>query len=173
MQLIIIIGLLLILAAGVGVLFVPHLRLFGVGPDIILITACCIAFLEGQSQGAAAGFVGGLIGDLLGGRPVGLSSLSKTITGYLAGSMKSGLTDDSALLPAGLITVFSFLSRLMHIFFSFLIMQPVVKGWAALGYLIIGSLYDALVAIPIFIICRKALARRTTGEYVREYSNLG
>ncbi len=164
--------LLLSLAALIQAVLIPYLRVFGIGPDLILITACSIAFIEGQNIGTISGFAGGLIGDLVGSRIVGLSSLTKTITGYLAGSMQSGLTEDNTILPAGLMIAFSLINRVMYIFLSFLIAQPLAKGFGVVGYLIIGPLYDALLTMPVFIISRKVLARRPTGEYVKEYSNI-
>ncbi|MDI6799359.1 MAG: rod shape-determining protein MreD [Actinomycetota bacterium] len=169
MQPILVICLILSASTVVHVALIPYLRIFGVGPDLILVTVSIIGFLEGQNLGAISGFLGGLLQDLAGSRVVGLSSLTKTITGYLAGSMKSGLTDETALLPASLVIFFSFFHRLIYMLLSFLISQPIAKGWAAASHLIIGPLYDALLAIPVFLICRRALVRRSGGDYVKEF----
>jgi len=66
----------------------PHFRVMGSQPDLVLIVTVTFAFLEGSALGSATGFMGGLLQDLAVTQVVGLSALSKTLVGYMAGQLE-------------------------------------------------------------------------------------
>ncbi len=61
------------------------LSLEGITPDILTIWIVYIALREGQLLATAGGFVVGLAFDLATGSFIGLSALSKTVCGFVAG----------------------------------------------------------------------------------------
>lgn len=69
-------GLLLLLALVFQSAGYPGLSLFGVRPDLILLSAVFFGMVEGPVKGAVFGFVGGLFQDLLLGRLIGLGAVT-------------------------------------------------------------------------------------------------
>ena len=65
--------------------FFPHVRIFGVVPDVMLLTVVAVAASEGPERGAVFGFVAGLLLDLFLEVPAGLSALCYTLVGYGVG----------------------------------------------------------------------------------------
>ena len=69
----------------------PHLRIFGVVPDLGLVLAVAVAYRSRPEAGALVGFVAGLGYDLFLETPLGLSALSYALdrvrVGVLAGGM--------------------------------------------------------------------------------------
>ena len=63
-------------------------------PDLLLILVIFISIREGQVVGIIFGFFAGILDDLTTANIIGLSALSKSFTGYIAGlfyGIKSGL----------------------------------------------------------------------------------
>ncbi len=70
---------------AVQVMVVRFMAIDGVTPDILLIWLLYFTLNEGQIAGTAAGFLTGLLYDLAAGGFVGLTALTKTVAGFLAG----------------------------------------------------------------------------------------
>ena len=54
-------------------------------PDVVCLWLVYVALREGQIAGSVAGFIAGLLCDFLSGDALGLSALSKTLCGFIAG----------------------------------------------------------------------------------------
>src|SRR5207237_4680287 len=78
----------------------PHLRLFGVVPDLGLIVALAVGYQEGPEAGAIVGFVAGFGFDLFLETPLGLDALTYAIVGYAIGVLESGLFRSPRWLPS-------------------------------------------------------------------------
>jgi len=93
---------------------VPYLQIVNWKPDLLLIVVVIFALQTGPSGGSSAGFFSGLAGDLASSHLLGLGALSRTISGYLAGSMKGKLKERSqfviTLFFAGLVNNLIFYS---------------------------------------------------------------
>src|SRR5713226_3647737 len=83
----------------------PHLALFRVVPDLMLVVVICIGLVRGPSSGATAGFVGGMLRDLLLDAPTGLSALAYVTVGYVVGAIRPYVQSSSVAVP--LIGVFA------------------------------------------------------------------
>ena len=87
----------ILIVAGFGLLsivlqvvFGPWLTVGGIKPDFVLILVLFVAILNGRVVGQLFGFGMGLLVDIIGmGSFLGLSALSKTVAGFLAGYFKS------------------------------------------------------------------------------------
>lgn len=64
---------------------VPLIAIEGISPDLMLIFVVYVALKNGQITGSVAGFITGLLIDLTVDFTLGLSALSKTIAGFVAG----------------------------------------------------------------------------------------
>jgi rod shape-determining protein MreD len=89
----------LALAFLLQIMIAPHLAVFGVVPNLLLLVVITLAFVEGPSAGAVAGFAGGLLLDLAGTAPVGAWALVLAVTGYTAGMLQENLFAEGWLAP--------------------------------------------------------------------------
>jgi len=64
---------------------VSLISLEGITPDVLAIWVVYLALREGQMRGTVIGFAVGLVFDLATGSFIGLSALTKTICGFMAG----------------------------------------------------------------------------------------
>src|SRR5450631_2816330 len=127
------VGALVVLVVVIQVTVFPHLRLFGVVPDLGLIVALAVGYQEGPEAGAIVGFVAGFGFDLFLATPLGLDALTYAIVGYGIGVFESGLFRSPPWLP-------SFLGAAGAV---------VVISYAAL--------YDAILAPFVFFLVRRVL----------------
>ena len=56
-------------------------------PDLVLIVLVMFSIRHGRRAGSTAGFAAGLLNDLISGGLLGLGALSRTITGFVAGTI--------------------------------------------------------------------------------------
>jgi len=63
----------------------PHLAVWGVQPDVLLVLVVAVAAGRGRRAGAACGFAAGLGADLFLATPLGTSALAYTLVGHVVG----------------------------------------------------------------------------------------
>ncbi len=68
-----------------------RLGVAGVRPDVLLLLAVAAGLTGGAERGAAVGFAAGLFGDLFVGTPLGLSSLTFSLVGFVVGVLQSSI----------------------------------------------------------------------------------
>jgi len=151
---------LLVLLVQTGV--VRFLSIGGIVPDLVLLWVVALAIRRGQIPATTAGFLLGLAQDILSGDGMlGLSALTKTLAGFIAGYFynenKTLQTMGSyrILLIAGLVS-------LVHDGLYFLLfLQGSGISWSGslLDYGVPTTVYTLAVAlIPMFAFARKQLA---------------
>ena len=131
-------------------------------PDVMLIWIVYIAITQGQIPAAVYGFAIGLLLDLIGGQFLGLSALSKTIAGFLAGyfyhenKIEINLANYQFLIIVGI-------SSVVHNLIYFIIFtQGSDVGFitAVFRFGLFSALYTTFVAtIPMFINARRPSLR--------------
>jgi len=72
-----------------------RLRVAGVHPDALLLLAVCVGIFGGPNRGALAGFLSGLAADFYLSSPLGISALSYSGAGFLAGYLAKETNDVS------------------------------------------------------------------------------
>lgn len=141
-------------------IIVPYLALAHVVPDVLLIYVAALAVFEGRLTATIAGFLIGLLLDLTGGESavLGLSALTKSVSGFLAGFY---FGEGRTLQTLGsyrfvvLVTLVSFVHDIMY-FVVYLQGTDIAVGDALFLYAVPGTLYTALVSLlPMFFFSRK------------------
>jgi rod shape-determining protein MreD len=135
----------------------PHLRLFGVVPDLGLLVAIAVGYQEGPEAGALVGFVAGLGYDLFLETPLGLSALAYALVGYGVGVIESSLLRSPRWLPSLLGFLGGLLGGLLIITIGVLVGLDGVKGAHGVETVLLAALYDALLAPFVFFLVRKVL----------------
>jgi rod shape-determining protein MreD len=137
----------------------PHLRLFGVVPDLGMIVALAVGYQEGPEAGAIVGFVAGFGFDLFLSTPLGLDALTYAIVGYAIGVLESGLFRSPRWLPSFLGVVGGLAGGLLFIGIGVLVGVGAVKGTQGVVTVSYAALYDALLAPLVFFLVRRVLGR--------------
>jgi rod shape-determining protein MreD len=151
---------LIVVIVVVQVAVFPHLRLFGVVPDLGLIVALAVGYQEGPEAGALVGFAAGLGFDLFLETPLGLDALTYAIVGYGIGVLEVGLFRSPRWLPSFLGAVGGLAGGLLFIGLAVLVGVDAVKGTQGVVTVSLAALYDALLAPFVFFLVRRVIGRR-------------
>lgn len=139
---------------------VPHFKVFGVQPDLILIVVVIIAFLTDPFVGSVTGFVGGLLEDLISTRVMGLNALSKTIVGYLGGLVKKTIFAEPTILLALAIFIATLLDQSIYIGVSYLLGHELPLSTALLRIILPTSLYNSLISPFVYLFLTKLVIKK-------------
>lgn len=142
--------ILLIIAWLAQAAIVPLISIGSVQPDLILVVVAAQAIVGGPTTGALAGFFGGLLQDLLAPGSVGIGALVKTVIGYSLGRVDRILLGESAILPAIMIAVMSFISQSAYLGLLLLAGEPVYFASYLPGVILPSALYTAIIGLLIF-----------------------
>lgn len=134
---------------------IHRLAVYGVKPDLMLISIVAFALLGGPREGALAGFWAGCIQDLLFAKVFGFNILAKTVTGYLMGFTQKRFFKDNIL-----VLIFTlFLGNLLHDVLSLLLFNVLGANYSlttSFEKLILPlSLYNTVLAPFIYYLVRK------------------
>ena len=143
----------------------PHLRFFGVVPDLGLLLALAVGYYEGPEAGALIGFVAGLGYDLFLETPLGLNALAYALVGYAIGVLKAGLLRTPPWLPSFLGAVAGLAGGLVFIGVAVLVGVESVKGTHAVVTISLAAVYDAVLAPFVFYLVARVSGGR---ERVRD-----
>ena len=158
-------GVLIVFIVIVQVTVFPHLRLFGVVPDLGLLVALAVGYNEGPEAGAIVGFAAGFGFDLFLETPLGLDALTYALVGYSIGVLESGLFRSPRWLPSFLGVVGGLAGGLLFIGMGVLVGLDAVKGTQGLVTISYAALYDAILAPFVFFLVRRVLG---TEDRVRD-----
>jgi rod shape-determining protein MreD len=143
-------GLLALTTVVVQVALMPHLRLFGVVPDLGLVLAVAVAYYDDAQSAAVVGFVTGVGFDLFLFTPVGASALAYAVTGYLTGVVQAGLIRSGRWLPLALGALGGLVGGLIFVGIAILAGTDSLMSSSTLAIVVRAAAYDALVATIVF-----------------------
>jgi len=146
---------------------VPFLKIGGIQPDLVLIVIAVYAFIEGPVVGTVTGFVGGLLQDLVTIRNMGLSALSKTIAGYLAGLAKKNVASENLALPVIAVFLISLSTQTIYILLSFLVGDAIPFQKIFFRIIAPRAIYDGLLALPIYLLFLKIIFKKKDSRYLK------
>jgi len=69
---------------------------YNITPDIVIILVIYLGYIRGHIAGMVSGFLAGLILDLLSGSFIGLSALSYSLAGFIAGYFNKQTTGEAS-----------------------------------------------------------------------------
>lgn len=133
------------------------MRVLGGHPDLVALVVAGVAIYAGSVAGAATGFAAGLVLDLAMGATMGASSLVLTAVGYAVGRYREVRDPAHGLMPIpvgagatlGYLLAFASVSFMLDVGAS---VSPLV-----LRDMLVTTLLNALLAIPVFAVCRRLL----------------
>jgi rod shape-determining protein MreD len=138
--------------------FIPYLSIGGFVPDIFLIWVVYVAIRRGQLEATVTGFVVGLLQDAVSMQFFGLSSLTKTIAGFVAGYFFNDNSTEQTLGSYRFLTIL-FLSSFVHnIIYYGVFLQGIQDSvfTTMIEFSFFTSLYTVLLGVfPMFTFVRK------------------
>lgn len=116
-----------------------RIRVFGVSPDLLLVTAICWSLLRGVEDGMLWGFGGGLGVDVISGLPLGMSALALLPAVWLGGLARSTVFSPSTMLPVLLV-----------------LPATLLRGWIVLAVQAVSGFRVDWVATTLHVIALEA-----------------
>jgi rod shape-determining protein MreD len=142
-------------------------------PDLLLVTLVAVALLRGPMFGAGAGFFAGLVVDtaLLG--TLGQTSLLLTIAGYWIGRYGETTGRDRSHAPLLSVIVVTILYAVSALALHYMLGNSVSPRLVLVDALFPAVLLNALLAVPVYALCRRLLRPPQLRDRAREVTLLG
>lgn len=136
---------------------VSEVPLFGVNADLTPLLVAFVGLLGGSMIGAATGFAVGLLVDLTLLQTLGLTSLVFTLIGYWCGRLRELRDPQAALTPLLIGCLASAASLVGYSLMEFLLGVDAPVSLDLLRQIILGTLVNTIVAVPMWLIVRRLL----------------
>ncbi|HEV7942597.1 MAG TPA: hypothetical protein VGP17_07325 [Solirubrobacteraceae bacterium] len=151
-----------IAALSVVVVFVQigilsEVTIFGVNIELAPLLAAFVGLLCGSMSGAVAGFAIGLLVDLALVQTMGITSLLLTLVGFWAGRLHEMRDPQGALVPIVVGAGAAGVAFVGYALIEFLLGVDAPVSLQLLRDIVLGIVVDTIVALPFFLIVRRAL----------------
>lgn len=153
-------GTMVLLAVALQSTLLARLTLLGVIPQLVLVVAVSLAFLDGPRVGLVVGFAGGLLQDLLLPQSIiGLTALVYTLVGYGVGSLRQFAPSESVWSPVFAVAMASAVAEFGYAMLAIILGQE----WVSISFTAkvtgLVVLYDTLLTPFAFPLVRRIAAR--------------
>jgi len=149
---------LVVIMAFLQIGVVSEVPVFGVNVDLSPLVVAFVGLLCGSTLGAAAGFAIGLLVDLALVQTLGVTSLIFTLIGYWCGRLRE-LRDPQATLTPLLVGASAAAASLVgYSLVEFMLGVDAPVSFELLRQIVLGIVVDTVVAVPVWVIVRRALA---------------
>ena len=138
---------------------VSEVPLFGVNADLSPLLVGFVGLLCGSMVGALTGFAVGLLVDLALVQTLGVSSLIFTLIGYWAGRLRELRDPQAALTPLLVGAAAAAVSLVGYSLIEFLLGVDAPVSLDLLRQIVLGTVVDTIIAVPMWAIVRKLLER--------------
>ncbi len=136
---------------------VSEVPLFGVSADLSPLLVAFVGLLCGSTLGALSGFAIGLLVDLALFQTLGLTSLIFTLIGYWCGRLRELRDPQGALTPLLLGAAVSAASLVGYSVMEFMLGVDAPVSLELLRQILIGVVVNTIVAVPVWVLVRRAL----------------
>ncbi|HEV3046912.1 MAG TPA: rod shape-determining protein MreD [Solirubrobacteraceae bacterium] len=136
---------------------VSEVPVFGVNAELCVLLVAFAGLLCGSTVGAACGFAVGLLIDLALVQTLGLTSLIFTLVGYWCGRLRELRDPQAALTPLLLGVGASTVSFVGYSLMEFMLGVDAPVSFELLRVIVLGVLVNAIVALPMWALTRRAL----------------
>jgi len=139
-------------------LFAPGaVRILGAAPNLVLLVVVVAARWLDPEPALYLGFTAGILVDLLGSGPLGLWAMSLTVVAYLTVRLRDHVADGPFVVGAGILGL-TFAGQLVFVVFGTLFGLETVTDPQLARYLVLPSVYNMVLAAPLFWIMAKLLS---------------
>ena len=145
---------LVLVAVIVQTTIAPYLTVLGARPDAALVVVVSLALLLGPVWGAFIGFAMGLLIDIALMQTMGISSFLFTLAGYFGGRLADRVDASSWMWPLTAVFVATLVVQTANALIMFLLGVEASAWFVMLRVVLPAALLNALLASPVFAICR-------------------
>lgn len=150
-------AILILVVVFVQIGVVSEVPIFGVNIDLSPLLVAFAGFTCGSLVGAIVGFATGLLIDLSLLQTLGISSLLFTLIGYWAGRLRELRDPQAALAPLLVGIAAAATSLIGYSLIEFMLGVEAPVSIDLLRQTVLGVLVDAVVAVPMWALVRRAL----------------
>ncbi|HEY2766790.1 MAG TPA: rod shape-determining protein MreD [Solirubrobacteraceae bacterium] len=136
---------------------VSEVPVFGVVIDISPLVVAFVGLLCGSTIGASVGFAIGLLVDLLLVQTLGLTSLIFTVIGYSTGRLRELRDPQATLTPLLVGAAAAAAAAVGYSLVEFMLGVDAPVSFELLRQVVLGVVVDAIVALPVWVLVRRAL----------------
>lgn len=140
---------LLVAVALIQATVMPHLRIWGVFPDLPLLAVVSWALLRGVREGMIWGFIAGLAVDLMSGAPFGTATVSLMVVGGISGLGEATVFRTHVALPLVTVAGATILYDLLFLLVMQLSGQPVVWLESLWRTILPSAVLNMLISPPV------------------------
>jgi rod shape-determining protein MreD len=143
----------------------PHLRVLGVQPDLVLLTVVAWSLLRGAEEGMLWALIGGLALDTLSSARLGVNTLPLLLISFLAGLWQRGIVRLDVLVPFLAIPVATVVYQ------GAMVALLKLLGWpgtwsASFQHSILPATLINTLLMPVVYVLMRGLHRRTHDESI-------
>lgn len=136
---------------------VSEVPVFGVTVDLTPLVVVFVGLLCGSMLGAISGFAVGLLVDLTLVQTLGVTSLIFTLIGYWAGRLRELRDPQAALTPLLVGAAAAATALVGYSLIEFMLGVDAPVSFQLLRQIVLGVLVDTIVALPMWLLVRRAL----------------
>jgi rod shape-determining protein MreD len=151
------VGLLSLAIVFVQISVISDVPVLGVSIDISPLLVAFVALLCGSMLGALTGFAVGLLIDLALMQTLGLTSLTFTLIGYWAGRLRELRDPQAAIVPLLVGAAAAATAMVGYSLIEFLLGVDAPVSFEFVREVVLGTIVDAIVSIPVWILVRRVL----------------
>lgn len=142
----------LALALILDLTLLDHIKIFGVKPDLVLISVVFFGLFLGRRMGIETGFVAGFLKDIFALDYFGINAFVIALTGLIAGILGAKFSRESRRTQVLLVIFLTAFSMTIHFILASIFSKGLNFGFGGylIGSIIPSSLYNAILSIPIF-----------------------
>jgi rod shape-determining protein MreD len=144
----------LVVVALLQTTIMPHLTIWGISPDLVVIVIASWGLLQGTTEGCLWGFIAGVAIDLFSDAPFGAATISLVLVGLLAGLAKRSRLQAHFALPMVVVAMGTVLYNLSFLTLLQISGQSVPWLEALFRITLPSAALNALLAIPVFALMR-------------------
>jgi rod shape-determining protein MreD len=137
---------------------VSQIGILGTRADLVPLVVAASGLLAGSVPGALMGFAVGLFADLALVQDIGVSSLLLVPVGYGAGRLRELRDPQHALIPLGVGAAATLLTATGVSLIQIMLGVDAPVSWLLLREIIAVTVVNAIVALPVYALVRRALA---------------
>lgn len=136
-----------------AVAVMPHIRLLGVTPDLVLILACCWAVIRGEEESIVGIPVIAVIRDLVSSDPVGTSLLAMAPVVLMAAAARQRPIESAFLPVLAVVAAGSLVFEIVHATILSATGQPIDAGYlllrVAMPAAVVNALFTPIIYLPV------------------------
>ena len=151
---------LLILQTTLG----AHIAVLGVAPDFVLVFVLCRCLTDRPIPAAAFGMAAGVLLEMTRGRLIGFHGVLMHYVGLGASVFGNNFFRGNLYVSVAAAFCVTVVYQLAYGFFNFFIFGGVDVGYLMLHVILVGALYNAVCAVPLYF-----LSKRLGAEKIKDF----